>query len=132
LPVVTGVIKRPPWTCRSSSFRNSPGLHLVFGKCGACGIDATVVLTVTHGRLDNQRGSTGLYRRHADLRHFRRIRPLFPRWVFLLCAMAGALSNLLTGLAGNESGMVAVLRFITGFLSGRYLPGGHENRRGVV
>ena len=44
-----------------------------------------------------------------------------PRWVFLLCAVAGALSNLLTGLAGNGLAWLLGLRFITGFfLAGIY------------
>ena len=44
-----------------------------------------------------------------------------PRRVFLLCAVAGALSNLLTGLAGNGLAWLLGLRFITGFfLAGIY------------
>lgn len=44
-----------------------------------------------------------------------------PRWVFLLCAVAGALSNLLTGLAGADLSWWLALRFITGFfLAGIY------------
>ena len=44
-----------------------------------------------------------------------------PRWVFLLCAVAGALSNLLTGIAGNGPAWLLALRFITGFfLAGIY------------
>jgi hypothetical protein len=34
----------------------------------------------------------------------------------LLCAVAGALSNLLTGLAGSSLAWLLGLRFITGFL----------------
>ncbi len=44
-----------------------------------------------------------------------------PRRVFLLCAVAGALSNLLTGLAGSGPAWLLVLRCITGFfLAGIY------------
>ena len=44
-----------------------------------------------------------------------------PRRVFLLCAVAGALSNLLTGLAGENLAWLLGLRFITGFfLAGIY------------
>jgi MFS family permease len=35
-----------------------------------------------------------------------------PRWVFLVCAAAGALSNLLTGLAGNSLAWLLTLRFV--------------------
>jgi len=44
-----------------------------------------------------------------------------PRRVFLLCAVAGALSNLLTCLAGNNLAWLLALRFMTGFfLAGIY------------
>jgi MFS family permease len=44
-----------------------------------------------------------------------------PRWVFLLCAVAGALANLLTGLTSSGPERLLVLRFITGlFLAGIY------------
>jgi MFS family permease len=44
-----------------------------------------------------------------------------PRWVFLLCAAAGALFNLLTGLANSGPAGLLVLRFTTGFfLAGIY------------
>ncbi len=44
-----------------------------------------------------------------------------PRWVFFLCAVAGALSNLLTGLPGTGPTGLLALRFITGFfLAGIY------------
>lgn len=44
-----------------------------------------------------------------------------PRWVFLLCAVAGALSNLLTGLANTGPAGLLALRFTTGFfLAGIY------------
>lgn len=44
-----------------------------------------------------------------------------PRRVFLLCATAGSLSNLLTGLSSTDLAWLMVLRFITGFfLAGIY------------
>jgi MFS family permease len=44
-----------------------------------------------------------------------------PRWVFLLCAVAGALFNLLTSLANTGPTGLLVLRFTTGFfLAGIY------------
>jgi MFS family permease len=42
----------------------------------------------------------------------------------LLCAVAGALSNLLTGLAGNNLAWLLGLRFITGFLLAGIYPVG--------
>ena len=44
-----------------------------------------------------------------------------PRWVFLLCAVAGALSNLIIGLADTGLTGLLALRFIAGFfLAGIY------------
>ncbi len=44
-----------------------------------------------------------------------------PRWVFLLCAAAGALSNLLTAAAATHLASLLALRFVTGFfLAGIY------------
>jgi MFS family permease len=44
-----------------------------------------------------------------------------PRWVFLLCAVAGALANLSTGLADTGPAGLLALRFTTGFfLAGIY------------
>jgi len=44
-----------------------------------------------------------------------------PRWVFLLCTMAGALFNLMTALPGIDPAGILALRFATGcFLAGIY------------
>jgi len=120
--VVTVTIKRPPWTLPVIVFAQFAGTSIWFSGNAVLAelmqgwashspmagwITAAVQLGFITGTL--------IFAMLAVSDRFS------PRWVFLLCAVAGALSNLLTGLAGADLSWWLALRFITGFfLAGIY------------
>ena len=132
-PVVTAMIKRPPWTLPVIVFAQFAGTSIWFS--------GNAVLAELMQRWSSPSPMAGWITSAVQLGFiagtlvfaiFAVSDRFSPRRVFLLCAVAGALSNLLTGLAGNSPGMAAGPSIHHRVLSGGYLPGGHEDRCRVV
>jgi MFS family permease len=121
-PVVAGMIKRPPWTLPVIVFAQFAGTSIWFSGnavlaelmqrwASASPMAGWITSAVQLGFI----AGTLVFAIFAVSDRFS------PRWVFLVCAAAGALSNLLTGLAGNSLACLLTLRFVTGFfLAGIY------------
>lgn len=116
------MIKRPPWTLPVIVFAQFAGTSVWFS--------GNAVLAELMQRWSTSSPMTGWITGAVQLGFIAGtlIFAIFtvsdrfsPRWVFLLCTMAGALSNLLTGLAGDDLAGLLALRFLTGFfLAGIY------------
>mgnify|MGYP001827624336 FL=1 len=121
-PVVTAKIKRPPWTLPVIVFAQFAGTSIWFS--------GNAVLAELMQRWSSPSSMAGWITSAVQLGFiagtlvfaiFAVSDRFSPRWVFLLCAVAGSLSNLLTGPAGNSLAGLLVLRCITGFfLAGIY------------
>jgi MFS family permease len=121
-PVVTGAINRPPWTMPVIIFSQFAGTSIWFS--------GNAVLAELMQRWTSPSPMAGWVTSAVQLGFIAGtlIFAIFtvsdrfsPRRVFLLCAVAGAMSNLLTGLSGTNLAGLLALRFITGFfLAGIY------------
>jgi len=121
-PVVPAMIKRPPWTLPVIVFAQFAGTSIWFsgnavlaelmqGWSSPSPMAGWITSAVQLGFI----AGTLVFAVLAVSDRFS------PRWVFLLCAAAGALSNLTTGLAGDDLAWLLGLRFTAGFfLAGIY------------
>ena len=124
-PVVMGTIKRPPWTLPVIVFSQFAG--------GSIWFSGNAVLADLMQRWSSPSPMVGWITSAVQLGFiagtlvfaiFAVSDRFSPRRIFLLCAVAGALSNLLTGLVGNSLAWLLGLRFITGFLLAGIYPVG--------
>jgi len=121
-PVVTAMIKRPPWTLPVIVFAQFAGTSIWFSG------NAVLAELMQHWSSSSPMAGwitsavqLGFIAGTLVFAIFAVSDRFSPRWVFLLCAVAGSLSNLLTGLAGNSLAWLLGLRFMTGFfLAGIY------------
>lgn len=118
----TGVNRRPPWTLPVIVFSQFAGTSIWFsGNAVLAELMELWSATSPMAGWITSAVQLGFIAGTLVFSLFAVSDRFSPRRVFLLCTVAGALSNLLIALAGNSPAWLLTFRFITGvFLAGIY------------